>query len=406
MTPQDNGRSAVAGPGGQQTLNSVDVVESQPEHRPQIFALCRRHFGAWAMERLAKRWEWQCGTGNPWRSVRPTAGLVATDEGAVVGGVLLYPVPWRIAGKREIVLCGGELAIDQAYRTRVFPKLINGWMSRRPALATGLHPSIRTIGVRWGAVEIPMSQARFTLSLRNREWVCRTLRRRLPPALRHFIAPATTGRLLALKPLEAVLRRLARKGAPAPGRSLPGTVPPADLRPIERFASDYDQLWHEVSHTFRVTLDKDAAYLNWRYFDCPTFRHPIARGLYRDGKLSGIVVAGVYTVLDEDGEPFGANGEILELFSARASALEVEALVLSACRELNRKGVDKISILTTHAATQEILRRIGFQPDADHGFDYMVVFDHEDSKKGGRVESTEGVYITAGDGDKLNAFLM
>lgn len=154
-----------------------------------------------------------------------------------------------------------------------------------------------------------------------------------------------------------------------------------------------------------MTLDKDADYLNWHYLDCPTFQHPILRGLYRDGKLAGVVVAGAYVMLDEHHRPCGANGEILELITHVPSTPEIEALLISACRELDRRGVDKIGALAYDETVREVLEQIGFQREEEKRFDSFIVFDPAISRAG-RVESNEGVYITAGDGDMLNAFLI
>ncbi len=154
-----------------------------------------------------------------------------------------------------------------------------------------------------------------------------------------------------------------------------------------------------------MTLDKDASYLNWRYVDCPTFRHPILRGLYRDGKLAGVAVAGAYTVLDDDRKPCGADGEVLELITADATEREIEALLLSVCRELDTRLVDSIGALSLDATVREALARIGFETEEDKRFETMVLLDPPYPKTS-CLTSTEGVYLTAGDGDILTASLI
>lgn len=396
---------AAAGAARRNMAEPISAVDFRPEHQEELLALFQRNFGAWATERLGRRWEWQCGAGNPWRALRPTSGLVAFDEGRIVGGVVLFPVPWRVEGERLVFLCGGDFAIDRPYRMRVVPQLVRAFFGKLPVMANGLHPALWVMGTSIGAIGLPMSRVRYSLHLRNRGWMCRALRRRLPAAVGRLISPATAGRLLASQPVQAVVRSLARGGGPPRVRALPKQAPVADVRPLARFGEDYDRLWGEARRKFRMTLDKDAEYLNWRYLACPTFRHPILRGLYREGKLLAVAVAGAYTVLDHANRPCGANGEILELISAGASAPELEALLLSACRELDRKGVDKIGALSYDGTVKAALEQIGFQPEPDTRFDYAVLLDQA-GRKPGRMESTEGVYITAGDGDMLNAFLI
>lgn len=385
-------------------VKTISPVELQPEHKEELFAWHQHHFGAWSTRRLAKRWEWQCGAGNPWRALRPTSSLVAFDHGKVVAGLVLFPVPWRVDGKRLIFLCGGDFAMDWPY-LRTLPQLARAFMSRPHVMASGVHPTLWKMLVRMGGVLVPMSRARFALHLRHGGWMCQAVRRRLPMALGPLVSPAIAGRLLAFKPVESFLLRFARGDGPPQVKSVPRLAPAADTRPLGRFGADYDGLWEEARQRFRITLDKDAGYLNWRYLDCPTLRHPILRGLYRDGKLLGVVVAGAYSLLDGHRRPCGTNGEILELITIDASAREIEALLISVCTELDRRGVDTIGAVACDGMVRGVLERIGFRPEEDRRFDNIVWFDSADPKTG-RVESTEGVYLTAGDGDMLNAFLM
>lgn len=385
--------------------STISVIELQPEHKNQLLALYRRYFGAWATGRLAKRWEWQCGAGNPWRSLRPTYGFVAFNNGEAVAGVTLYPVPCRVEGERMIFLCGGDYVVDQSYRVPILTVISRRVMSTPRVMFNGLLVTLRKAALRLGGILFPMSHAHFVMHLRNRGWLCRAARRHVPAVMGRLIAPATTGRLLASRPIEAVLRRLVRGGGPPHVRSLPRAALEADIRPIERFGSDYDRLWGEAHPRFRLTLDKDAEYMNWRYRDCPTFRQPILRGLYRDCTLVAVVVAGAYTVMDGHRRPCGANGEILELIAPAASTTEIQALLLSVCKELDSRGVDMIGALSYGAMCSEALEWVGFQPEEDLRYDTIIVPEKADLKAG-RTESTEGVYLTAGDGDALNAFLI
>ena len=405
MDKQGNKGFAGAGVVGIDMGESIRVVELRSEHQGPLVALHGRHFGAWSAERLAKRWEWHYGAGNPWRVLRPESGLVVFDGERVVGGAALFRVPCRVEGERVIFLCAGDFLIDGPYRPSVIPQFMRYIMSKPHVMASSVHPALQKWGRRMGVIPLPMSHGRFALPLRNDGRLCRSVRRRLPAAVRRFATPATIGRLLGSKPVESVRRWLAPRGGPPLGRSLPTATPAADIRPIERFGDDYNGLWEQARRRFRMTLDKDASYLNWRYVDCPTFRHPILRGLYRDGKLAGVAVAGAYTVLDDDRKPCGADGEVLELITADATEREIEALLLSVCRELDTRLVDSIGALSLDATVREALARIGFETEEDKRFETMVLLDPPYPKTS-CLTSTEGVYLTAGDGDILTASLI
>jgi len=136
-----------------------------------------------------------------------------------------------------------------------------------------------TVGARWfGYVNI------FTLQPLE-------LRLSLRPALQRRLGPI--GRLLAA-PLDAVIARRWRK------RTY-GYV----LRESQAFGPEFDRMWERHRDGYRAVVRRDAAALQWRYADCPKWRHrtlvawrdgePCGYAIWREWDVDGLQVA---TVLD------------------------------------------------------------------------------------------------------------
>jgi len=62
-----------------------------------------------------------------------------------------------------------------------------------------------------------------------------------------------------------------------------------EFRRIERFDSQFDDIWHSVKEFRRLAVIKDSQYLNWRYLGCPGRNHE-SWALYQGNQLQGWVV--------------------------------------------------------------------------------------------------------------------
>jgi len=103
-----------------------------------------------------------------------------------------------------------------------------------------------------------------------------------------------------------------------------------DIRPIESFNGAFDELWNSVVENRNIAVNKNAAYLNWRYGECPEMRFKCLAA-YRKERLEGLVIFCV-TGLRK-------SGFILELL-ARDDNLDImRALLLQAAQELKMQGI-------------------------------------------------------------------
>ena len=134
----------------------------------------------------------------------------------------------------------------------------------------------------------------------------------------------------------------------------PHTIRGFEVRPVERFGADLDDLGRRAGAAYRNHFVRDAEYFNWRYLDSPRDYRCFAA--YRDGELAGVAVVG-HTF------KHGVSaGFLADLVAAPDGSAEVRALLARAVEEVQR-GADALVLLPPPAPAQRrALLRSGFAP--------------------------------------------
>ncbi len=125
-----------------------------------------------------------------------------------------------------------------------------------------------------------------------------------------------------------------------------------EFKNVDSFDKSFDEIWGSVEKSRTVAVVKDAAYLNWRYVECPERRH-VRLAVYKDDRLEGLVVyrAG----------PAKNNVLVLELMSRGDDIETMSALLSWALIEMKK---DKTGIVfasfSVGSRAQATLKRLGF----------------------------------------------
>jgi len=127
-----------------------------------------------------------------------------------------------------------------------------------------------------------------------------------------------------------------------------------EVRPVERFGADFDELGRRAGEAYGHHFVRDAEYFNWRYLDSP--RDYRCFGAYRAGALAGVIVVG-HTF------KHGVSaGFLADLVSGPEDAGAIRALLARALDEV-RGGADALVLLPPPASVQRrALLRSGFLP--------------------------------------------
>jgi GNAT superfamily N-acetyltransferase len=127
-----------------------------------------------------------------------------------------------------------------------------------------------------------------------------------------------------------------------------------EVRPVERFGPDMDELGRRAGAAYGHHFVRDAEYFNWRYLESP--RDYRCFGVYRSGRLTGVAVVG-HTF------KHGVSaGFIADLVVGHGGHRETRALVARALDEI-RGGADALVVLPPPVKEQRrALLASGFAP--------------------------------------------
>jgi len=189
-----------------------------------------------------------------------------------------------------------------------------------------------------------------------------------------------------------VARALRRIGTPNRGRDRRAAGRRAlGVEPIDRFDERFDSLAANVTQG-RIMLVRDAAYLNWRYVDCPTVAY--ARYAARTGDdVRGFVV---FHAFKDKGV---VRGIIDELVCSSEDSDLVEGLLSTAVSDLAAEGaVNAVCWLPSWHPLAARLRAVGFRERKARN--HLIVLPNEskmlDDEQLGEESSW---YYTHGDSD-------
>ncbi len=116
------------------------------------------------------------------------------------------------------------------------------------------------------------------------------------------------------------------------------------------FGNDVDDLWTRSAPTYVSAVERDAAYLNWKYR-----RHPLLSYCWyaalRDGQLSGVLVA----------RPDASTSVIADYCGPRGDAVLLNQLLHTAVDDLSARGTARIRCETTDPDVASALQQNGFR---------------------------------------------
>lgn len=313
----------------------VTVTQATIEDLERIGRFLRVAYGAQAQYKFPDRWLWEF-VDNPYRSGRGLPIWLAEADGRIVGqtcemivplkwGDRVHPAAW---GVDYIVLpelrrqgIGRLLQQAQAEYHDIFMALSMSPISRRVLVDLGFTEADPVVELN-KTVRVSPDQARTIVDnkLDPGSILSRACRRRLAAAL-----------LTASLNLFTRLRDLARAPAGIHGIS---------VERIEHFGSEIDELWARLAPQFPVIVQRDAAYLNWKFTEQPDMDYDKFVGR-RSAPACG------YVITRTGIPPEGPVGIIADLFAAPDDDAAICRLLAHAIEHLRREGVHSIIAATS-----------------------------------------------------------
>lgn len=298
----------------------------------ELFGLYREVFGEDLTGASRLRWRWQY-LDNPQNEAEGPAIWVARDGTTLLGQYASMPVRLRW-GHREV---GASWGMDVFVRAEARGRGVGGllfgtWSDHvEVALGLGLTPSSYGLFRKLGYIDVgPVPFYQKVLDAKA------VAVRRLGPKLGRMASPILGWGL----------------GIRHPDRR--GNAPPAlEVTPITRFEPGYDKLWERVGSSYAMCVRRDAAYLNWKYVDCPHRRYAL-REARRSGELAGFVVS-----RHEDFRGLRL-GWIIDVFTEEGDEEARDSLVAVALDDFRAAGVARVQAFSLNAALGRALLQRGF----------------------------------------------
>ena len=284
-----DGWDAVLRPGARRRtdMDTLTVRRARAGDLDAIQRFVLRTYGDSAPFKNPDRWRWQY-LDNPFRPARDTgsdpAVWIACAGDRVVGQIAVQDGSIRL--EREDIPAGWivDVMVDPEFRGQgLGHRIHDAVMQDRTVLVTlTMATATRRMAERAGCLTLGetrqcVAPLRMTGATVSRFLRHRGAGKRITPLIRAFCA-TRIGPVLAALALRAVAPR-------------PASVPDGagEIEEVAAFGPELDTLWAETRDGLSPLFARDAAFLNWRFVDCPglPYRRFVLR---RDGAVRGYLV--------------------------------------------------------------------------------------------------------------------
>lgn len=303
-----------------------------------------RVFGAEALSRFVRRWDWQFHR-NPAARIRPSQMWVAEASGTIVGYLASFPQRMKFLDREQVIYHDCDLIVaPTARRQGIGQRLVEAYdafpnpLSNCLAYAAANGRIRRRVGYRPARV-VPRYVRPYDLRAMGRYMASSG---RLPPA---FSRPPLARTVDALGgALNAVVGLL--NWARRPPRTLPYVT-----ERLTAAGPEFDRLWARTSAEFPVLTVRDRAFIQWRFFDDPVHEHIVFAARDISGELAGYIAL---RISSRDGI---RAGRIMDCFCSPRATPVTQALVRAALRYLESEGVHFVYCLGLHPAIRKTVQR-------------------------------------------------
>jgi GNAT superfamily N-acetyltransferase len=351
-------------------MTSLEIVRRRPEHDAELFALYAEVFGDGNLERSRKRYLWQYFE-NPNTPEDGPVIWMAREGDTLLGQMATMPFPmWW--GDREVrASAGNDYFVRKSAQGRgIGIALSNRWADGVDvALALGLTPS-----------SYPLFRKLFT----DVGPVPAFLKILDPAAVARRKWGAAAGAIGG--PVLGLGLSLFYKG-PAPSGEI-------DVRPVEDFSDEYDDLWLRARSSYTTCVRRDARYLRWKYLACP-FRDYRVLEARKGGTLMG------YAVLRNEGGSDFQRGVIADFFCDTTDTATQDALLASSIADFASRKLVRAECYCLNQRLGTALKRHGFRSGTT-GVQYCVAYRGTPDGTGGPktvLSDLANWNLLIGDGD-------
>jgi hypothetical protein len=315
-----------------------------------------------------------------WYQDHPLSGelyrwVSMTEEGEVVGHLTAFPQFYRIDGRRVVAHTPGDYMVLPQHGFQAIMLMRSFFRSTENCVVCDMVPAVISVETRLGAKVV--GDLQYAAKLMN---VSRLPMPSVPAPLRrllklpqqfapargftdrpgaeahdveeHVAPPAPRPRAPIPRPLQGLLNGGLRAVDEALGSGLGGDL---EVQALDGFDESFDDLFERVAAVVPCTVEKDTAFLRWRYGPGSPQSPVTVLGVRSGRRMLG------YAVLKAAFH--GQDGYILDLTALPGRQDVVLALLRETVRSFRRMGVQIIRYRLVESPTSPRsadLRRLGF----------------------------------------------
>lgn len=308
----------------------INIRQATLEDRERIGHFLQTAYEERAKYKFPARWHWLFVENPFWAGARLPIWLAEVD-GQIAGQTCEMVVPLKLGGGIYPAAWGVDYIVLPQFRRHGIGRLLQRAQSdyHDIFMALSMSPISRQVLVDLGfeaanpAIElhktIRVSPDRARKIVNDRLGAGSIVSRALT------MRPAATA-LAAFLSLFRRLRHLARQR--------PGTDG-VTLERVERFGDEVDELWARLAPRFPAIVQRDAAYLNWKFIEQPWMQYDKFVA-WRAKTPCGYVITRTGT------PPEAKVGIVADLFAAPDDDAVIRRLLWQATEHLRRAGVQQI----------------------------------------------------------------
>ncbi len=317
----------------------ADIGHYTPADRQAVDRMYRRVFGPDAADSNKLRWNWQY-LHNPNNPGGSPEIWIAREGDTVVGQYATMPVRLRAAGHDVCASWGMDVMVaPERQRQGLGEVLFRTWDEHVGAsLGLGLSESSYRLfkKLSWPDVgPVPCLVKPLTRrALRRPSW---------PMPINRFVSALTLPfvRLVSrVRPVEGQIER------------------------IRRFDDGFTALWQTIAPKFDFAVERDAAYLNWKYAEPPHVRYNVVvlrgAGAAPDAPRKQPSMPRGYAVYRHVQEPRGRVTLLVDFLADPDDADAFRSLLRWVDSEAREADSDKIRTFAMHAAYRRAMRKSGY----------------------------------------------
>ncbi|MEO6135550.1 MAG: GNAT family N-acetyltransferase [Ginsengibacter sp.] len=129
---------------------------------------------------------------------------------------------------------------------------------------------------------------------------------------------------------------------------------PGSIKEITNFDELYDQFYQQISKQIKIGVNRDAAYMNWRYVKKPHEIYSLY-GYYENGELKGVII---FTLKNKHG---GKIGYLMELLFDEKNEAAGKHLLQFCLQSFKKNKADLVLCWCfDHSFNYNVIRKSGF----------------------------------------------